>query len=123
MSEYLEESHKTGFTDGLRCEHSDNITAFRALAFSDEDMGAVLSGDCYIYSHYSAHSHPSYLGVKHFEEMYENNEEDKYVKEILEHACKYLGRFMKEFCEYKDSYRPYYEEKENRINKLMRRIS
>lgn len=105
------------------CEHGENITAFQTLPFSDEDMGAVLSGDCYIYSHYSAHSHPSYLGVKHFEEMYENNEEDKYVKEILEHACKYLGRFMKEFCEYKDSYRPFYEAKENRINILMRRLS
>lgn len=104
-------------------EHSSEITDFSALHFSDTKMGAELSDDNYIYSHYSAHSHPSYLGLKHFEEMYENKEEDKYVKEILEHACKYLGRFMKEFCEYKDSYRPFYEEKENRIKKLLSRIS
>lgn len=104
------------------CEHGENITAFQSLPFSDGDMGKVLSGNSYIYSHYSAHSHPSYLGVKHFEEMYPNEEEDKYVQEILVHACKYLDRFMKEFCEYKDSYRPFYEEKENRINKLLSRI-
>ena len=83
-------------------------------------MGEELSGKQYIYSHYSAHSHPSYLGVKHFEEMYPNKEEVKYVQEVLAHACKYLDRFMKEFCEYKDSYRPFYGEKERRINTLMR---
>jgi len=111
-----------GFTF-KHCEQNDTIIDFCMKNFSDKDIGEELSGNRYIYSHYSAHSHPSYLGVKHFEEMYENNEEDKYVKEILEHACKYLGRFMKEFCEYKDSYRPFYEAKENRINKHMSRIS
>ena len=105
------------------CEQSGNITEFCALAFSDNNMGGELSNNRYIYTHYSAYSHPSYLGVKHFEEMYYNKEEDKYVKEILGHACKYLVRFMKEFCEHKDSYRPFYEEKENRINKLLNRIS
>ena len=105
------------------CEKSDNISGFSALAFSDETLGAELSGDGYIYSHYSAHSHPSYLGVKHFEEMYPNEEENRYVQEVLVHSCKYLGRFMKEFCEYRDSYRPFYKGKENRINTLMNRIS
>ena len=105
------------------CEQSDNISGFSTLAFSDEAMGANLSGNGYIYSHYSAHSHPSYLGVKHFKEMYPNEEEDKYMQEILIHTCKYLVRFMKEFCEYKDSYRPFYKEKENRINKLLSHIS
>lgn len=104
-------------------EQGDNITSFCLKNFSDKDMGAELSGDRYIYSHYSAHSHPSYLGVKHFEEMYRNEEEYQYVQEILEHTCKHLVRFMTEFCEYKDSYRPFYKEKENRINNLMKRIS
>lgn len=104
-------------------EQSAIISGFSALTFSDETLGAELSGDSYIYSYYSAHSHPSYLGVKHFEEMYPNEEEYRYVQEILVHTCKYLGRFMKEFCEYRDSYRPFYEEKENRINILMNRIS
>lgn len=104
------------------CEDSDNIIDFCMKNFSDKDMGAELSGDRFIYSHYSAHSHPSYLGVKHFEEMYRNKEEDKYVLEVLVHTCKYLGRFMKEFCEYKDSYRPFYDKKEKRINNLLSRI-
>jgi len=105
------------------CEQSDNISDFSALVFSDEKMGEELSDNPFIYSHYSAHSHPSYLGVKHFEEMYPQKEEDKYVHEILVHTSKYLDRFMKEFCEYKDSYHPFYEEEERRINKLLNRIS
>lgn len=104
------------------CEQSDNISGFSALVFSDETLGRELSCNRYIYSHYSAHSHPSYLGVKHFEGMYENKEEDKYVKEILEHACKYLARFMEDFCKYKETYRTFYKAKENRINNLMRRL-
>ena len=105
------------------CEQSDNISDFCALAFSNKTKGEELSGNPFIYSRYSAHSHPSYLGVKHFEEMYPNKEEDKYMKEILEHSCKYLICFMEEFCEYKDSYLPFYMEKEKRINNIMSRIS
>ena len=104
-------------------EQSANISDFQPLDFSKDFMGMDLSGVSYIYSHYSAHSHPSYLGVKHFEEMYTNKEEDKYVKEILEHSCKYLVRFMREFCEYQDSYRLFYGRRERRINNLMNRKS
>lgn len=59
-----------GFTF-KHCEQNDTITDFCMKNFSDKDMGGELSCNRYIYSHYSAHSHPSYLGVKHFEEMYE----------------------------------------------------
>ena len=45
------------------------------------------------------------------------------MKEILEHSCKYLICFMEEFFEYKDSYLPFYMEKEKRINNIMSRIS
>lgn len=117
----LERPKLKGFTF-KHCEHSDTITDFCMKNFSDGNMGTDLSGTPYIYSHYSAHSHPSYLGVKHFEEMYFNKEEDKYIQEVLVHACKYLDRFMKEFCDYNDSYRSFYNKKESRINNLLSRI-
>ena len=104
------------------CGQSDNITKFCALAFSDATMGRELSNDSFIYSHYSAHSHPSYLGLKHFEEMYINKEEDCYVQEILQHTCKYLNRFMKDFCKYDESYLPFYSQEENHLNNLLNRI-
>ena len=104
------------------CEHCGDITDFCALDFSDNNMGAELSDDSYIYSHYSAHSHPSYLGLKHFEEMYINKEEDYYVQEILGHTCIYLTRFMKDFCDYKDSYNTIYNQNANQIISLISRI-
>lgn len=104
------------------CEHCDTISKFRDLNFSDSTMGLDLSFASYIYSHYSAHSHPSYLGLKHFEEMYPNKEEDNYVKEILGHACKYTERFIKEFCKYNVSYSPYYEQKSYAINEILSRV-
>lgn len=104
------------------CEHCDNITAFRTLDFSDSTMGLELSGASYIYSHYSAHSHPSYLGVEHFEEMYKGYVEDNFMIEILEYTCLYLGRFMEDYCKYKESYRKFYNKKESQINKLLRQL-
>lgn len=104
------------------CEHCDNITAFRTLDFSDTTMGLELSSVSYIYSHYSAHSHPSFLGVKHFEEMYYSKDEDLFMKEILEGTCIYLGRFMTNFCRYKDSYHSFYNQEESHINNILSRI-
>lgn len=97
------------------CEHCDAITQFKDLNFSDNTLGLELSSASYIYSHYSAHSHPSYLGVKHFEEMYNSNAEDNFMKEILEYTCVYLGRFMTDFYKYKESYRPFYKKRESDI--------
>ena len=100
------------------CEHCDNIIDFCALDFSNGNMGLQLSGVSYIYSHYSAHSHPSSLGVKHFEEMYYNKDEFQFMKEILKNTCIYLAHFMKDFCDYKDSYRSFYIMKKNQIDKI-----
>ena len=104
------------------CEHCDAITKFRDLNFSDSTMGLELSSASYIYSHYSAHSHPSYIGLKHFEEMYNSNAEDNFVKEILEYTCLYLGRFMMDFYKCKESYRPFYDKNASYINNLMRQL-
>lgn len=104
------------------CEHCDNITAFRTLDFSDTTMGLELSNVSYIYSHYSAHSHPSFLGVKHFEEMYYNKDEYQFMKEILEGTCIYLVYFMTDFCRYNDSYHSFYNQEESHINNIFSRI-
>lgn len=102
-------------------EHGGNITSFCALSFSDAAKDFTQTS--FTYPHFSAHSHPSYLGVEHFWKMYNLKAEDDFMKEILEGAFVYLVRFMEDFCKYKETYRPFYEAKENRINKLMRRIS
>ena len=104
------------------CEHCDAITKFRDLNFSDSTMGVDLSSASYIYSDYSAHSHPSYLGVKHFEDMYNSYAEDNFMKEILEGTILYLGRFMEDYCKYDESYRPFYSKNADRVNNLLEQI-
>ena len=110
-----------GFTF-IHSENCDLITDFKGLDFSNPTIGVELSGESYIYSHYSAHSHPSFLGVKHFEEMYYSKDEDQFMKEILESTCLYLVRFMTDFCRYKDSYHSFYNLEESHINNILNRI-
>ena len=104
------------------CEQCESITDFRDLNFSDATLGKNLFGVSYIYSHYSAHSHPSFIGVKHFEEMYYDKDECQFMKEILEGTCIYLSRFMTDFCRYKDSYHSFYSQEESHINNILSRI-
>ena len=104
------------------CDNCDNIIDFTELNFSNVSLGKAFSGASYIYSHYSAHSHPSFIGVKHFEEMYYDKDEYIFMKEILEYTYIYLGRFMTDFCKYKDSYHPFYNQEESNINNILTRI-
>lgn len=98
------------------CEHCNSITAFRDLNFSDRKMSSALSDISYIYTHYSAHSHPSYIGVKHFEEMYYSKAEDNFMREILEDTLIYICRFMDDFCKYKESYLAFYDQRKSDID-------
>lgn len=107
-----------GFTF-LHSDDYDLITDFKGLDFSNPIFGVELSGESYIYSHYSAHSHPSFLGVHHFEEMYYSENEDLFMKEILEATCIYLVRFMTDFCKYKESYHSFYKVEESRVNRIL----
>ena len=107
---------------GFTFIHSENcglIIDFKGLDFSNPTFGVELSGESYIYSHYSAHSHPSFLGLNHFEEMYHSKDEDRFLREILESASLYLVRFMTDFCKYKDSYQSFYNQKESNINSIL----
>lgn len=98
-------------------EHSGNITSFCALSFSDAAKDFTQTS--FTYPHFSAHSHPSYLGVEHFWKMYNLNAENNYTIELLRHTCLFLCYFMTDYCKYKDSYRTFYDRNEKRINKLL----
>lgn len=97
-------------------EHSGNITSFCALSFSDAAKDFTQTS--FTYSHFSAHSHPSYLGVEHFWKMYNLKAEDDFMKEVLEGTFVYIARFMEDFCKYKKTYRPFYEQNLSHINNL-----
>ena len=102
------------------CEHCGSITSFRPLSFSDASKEFTQTS--FAYAHYSAHSHPSYLGVEHFWKMYNLNAQENFIKEVLRHACIFMGYFMTDFYKYHESYRKFYDKKESRINSLIRQL-
>lgn len=104
------------------CDECDTITAFRELNFSDNALNTTLAGASYRYSQFSAHSHPSFLGVKSFENTYYEHEEKLETKKILEHTIHFLYLFIKDFCEYKEGYRHIYEERGNRIEEIVNQL-
>ena len=113
----------TSMLKGFKFVHSEQtgvITSFCSLNFSDGSK--ELTQTSFGYSHFSAHSHPSYLGVEHFWKMYNLNAEDNFLKEVLRHSFLFLGYFMTDFYKYKESYRPFYDQKENQINNLIVQI-
>jgi len=102
------------------CEHCGSITSFRALNFGDASMEFTQTS--FTYAHFSAHSHPSYLGVEHFWKMYNLNAVDNFTIELLRHTCLFLCYFMTDFCKYKDSYRTFYDRKASCINNLLNQL-
>lgn len=104
------------------CANCDTITAFRELNFSDNAMNTALAGVSYRYTQLSAHSHPSFIGVKNFEDSYYRHEENVATKTILEHTIHFLHLFMKEFCLYKEEYRHIYEERGSRIEEIVNQL-
>ena len=113
----------TSMLKGFKFVHSEQtgvITSFCTLNFSDGSK--ELTQTSFGYSHFSAHSHPSYLGVEHFWKMYNLNAEDNFLKEVLTHSFLFLGYFMTDFYKYKESYRPFYDHKKNEINNLINQI-
>lgn len=102
------------------CEHCGSITSFRALSFSDAAKDFTQTS--FTYSHFSAHSHPSYLGVEHFWKMYNLSAVDNFTIELLRHTCLFLCYFMTDFCQYKDSYRAFYDKKASCINNLLNQL-
>lgn len=102
------------------CEHCGNITSFCALSFSDASMEFTQTS--FAYAHFSAHSHPSYLGVEHFWKMYNLKAVDNFTIELLRHTCLFLCYFMTDYCLYKDSYRTFYDRKASRINNLLKQL-
>lgn len=108
---------------GFKFEHSEHsgiITSFCALSFSDAAKDFTQTS--FTYPHFSAHSHPSYLGVEHFWKMYNLKAESNFMKEVLEGAFVYLVRFMEDFCKYKETFRPFCDQNLSHIINLQNQL-
>lgn len=110
---------------GFKFEHCDNcdtIINFCEMNFSDKEMNRGLADASYRYTQLSAQSHPSYIGVKSFEDTYYKKEEIEVTKKILVQTLKFLHLFISDFCRYKDDYRQVFEKKGSRIAEIMNQL-
>lgn len=118
-------NNSTPALKGFKFEHCDNCNAiidFREMNFSDKEFNRVLAGASYRYTQFSAHSHPSFIGVKSFEDTYYKKEEIRATNTILEQTIRFLLLFLNEFCLYKDDYRQVFEEKRHRMAEIMNQL-
>lgn len=111
-------NNSTPTLKGFKFEHCDGcgtITDFREINFSDKEFNRDLAGASYRYTQFSAQSHPSFIGVKSFEDTYYKKEEVEVTKEILKQTIRFLYLFINDFCIYNDVFRQIYVEKGKRI--------
>ena len=107
-----------GFTF-KHCDNCDAVIEFCEITFSDKELNRILTGASYRYNQLSAQSHPSFIGVKSFEDTYYKKEEIEATEKILEQTIRFLHLFMNDFSVYNDNYRQVFEEKQNRIAEIM----
>ena len=83
-------------------DNDDRIIRFKDIRMEDEDnVKKLLNIDKYvdIYRFCSIHSHPSYLSVLQFGQMYNGNENKVFLRTLLSTICKLACTMIKIFLE------------------------
>ncbi|MBQ2968864.1 MAG: hypothetical protein IJE15_00545 [Bacteroidaceae bacterium] len=89
------------------------ITAFRKISltsspqyiYKDPQLG-------FIYTIFSMHTHPSYLSILQFGQMYKDEQYKKQLKEVLTSACIFNAHLIQDFCNFIPECQKYYEQME-----------
>ena len=77
------------------------ITNFEKISFTaavNELFSNNKTKNGEIYKLLSAHTHPSYLGVLQFGQMYNNSKDKQYLKDILNDICLFSSFLINTFC-------------------------
>lgn len=85
---------------GYKFEKNDSvIVSFKSVPFSDCE--ALFSHNYFnaLYPYFSFHSHPSYLGVLQFGQMFNAEADKDMAKTIIISACICASKFTKDFCD------------------------
>lgn len=89
------------------------ITAFRKISltsspqyiYKDPQLGII-------YTIFSMHTHPSYLSILQFGQMYKDEQYKKQLKEVLTSACILNAHLIQDFCNFIPECQKYYEQME-----------
>lgn len=82
-------------------KESNTIISFEPISFDKTEGLFKHKEKLVLYEMLSSHSHPSYLGVKHFDYMHNVNtaEIDRVKEYILQSACFCSSKFMMDVCQ------------------------
>lgn len=80
---------------------NDKITSFEPVSFDKTEGLFKHKGKLVLYELLSSHSHPSYLGIKHFDYMHNINtaEIDRVKEYISQSVCFCSAKFMMDVCQ------------------------
>lgn len=82
-------------------DYKNRIIAFESYRY-EEGAEALLGTDAPTYRFLSIHSHPSYLGVLQFGQMFNSNVDRNFLKTILTCACKLASTIAMDFYNHID---------------------
>lgn len=117
VKEQIENALKkdSSMISGFKFNKKDGkIIGFERINFADSYK--YLFSDprlCVLYNFMSMHSHPSYLTVLQFGQLFNNNENVRFIKTILTGVCKLSSIFFFDFCNSIKGAQTYYEKLSN----------
>ena len=83
-------------------KNSNTITTFQRVSFDKSHYYFNDERYANLYNYLSIHSHPTYLGLLEFGQMYDGRSVYEHTQLILLMACICLSKFMFDFCEFVD---------------------
>lgn len=85
---------------GYKFEKKDSvIVSFKSVPFSNCEALFSYNNFNALYPYFSSHSHPSYLGVLQFGQMFNAEADKDMAKTIIISACICASKFTKDFCD------------------------
>lgn len=100
------------------------ITIFRKISLT-ESSKYIFENPQFgiIYTIFSMHTHPSYLSILQFGQMYNDNQYKKRLHEILTSACILNAHLIQDFCQFVPECQKYYEQMDGiKIDEMYRNI-
>lgn len=89
------------------------ITAFRNISLTSSPLHIYKNSQLgIVYTWFSMHTHPSYLSILQFGQMYDDNQYKIHLREILTSACVFNAHLIQDFCKFVPECQKYYEQME-----------
>lgn len=110
---------------GYKFEKSGScITSFTTVSLTSSSRHIYNNSQLkFVYTFLSMHTHPSYISVLQFGQMFNNGHYKKLMKTVLMSACVLNSHLIQDFCQFLPECQKYYEQMEGvKIDEMLRSI-